>query len=465
MKSRLVLLGFSAAVCMPSLAWAAPQTLQQAWVQAYQINPSLEAERAKLRATDEQVSQALSHWRPSVDATANIGETRQYVPGFAPFGTSDFSSATHGYGVQFTQPLFRGFRTEAETEAAEQQVLAGRAQLESAEQKLLLDTATAFLDIVRDQTILEVDRANEDVLRQKLDETSIRAQVGDLTQTDVRQSESRLARAQVNRLQTENTLAADRAAYARLVGDMPGTLEAPELALDNVRDIDDVLHLAKIQNPDVISAQYAFDQSQAEINLNKGSLLPELDLVGSTSRNWGQNSTIPGREDSSQILAQLTVPLYRSGADYSKTRAAQQTSTQRRLELEDTRHKAHEAAHNAWQSYVTAKAAIVADDAEVGAAASALEGVKVESKVGTRTTLDVLNAEQELLDAKVEMARAQHDKNLAILQIRSAIGELTANALKLPVDTYDPKHHYDDVRDKWFGFGEDEDAYSVAPKQ
>jgi outer membrane protein len=450
---------------VPTGACAETETLEQAWALAYRINPSLQAERAKLRATDEEVSQALSHWRPSIDATANVGKTYQYVPAQAVFGTADFADTTRGYGVQVTQPLFRGLRTDSETEAAENQVLSGRAKLDDAEQQLFLDTATAFLDIVRDQAVLDSDRDNENVLEQKLKETRVRAQAGDLTQTDVRQAESRLARAHVARYQAESSLTTDRASYERLVGKMPEKLTAPDLRLTDPEQLDDVLHLAETRNPKVIAARYDIDEAKAEVDLNKGSLLPEINLVGSSTRNWGQNITIPGREDSSQILIQATMPLYRAGTDYSKSRAAEQTVTQRRMELEEARHKAIEAANNSWQGFETAQAALEADKDEVEAAREALKGVREESKVGTRTTLDVLNAEQELLDAKIDLAKSSHDRDLAIIQIKAAIGELTVASLKLPGSVYDPKRHYDDVRNQWIGFSEDDDRYMAAPEK
>jgi len=135
------------------------------------------------------------------------------------------------------------------------------------------------------------------------------------------------------------------------------------------------------------------------------------------------------------------------------------------MELEEARHKAHELANNAWQAFTSAQSALDADKVEVNAATEALEGVREESKVGTRTTLDVLNAEQELLDAKVDTAKSQHDRDLALLQIRAAIGELTADQLKLDVKPYDPKRHYDDVRNQWVGFSKDDDQYAVEPLQ
>jgi outer membrane protein len=457
-------------LCVPVLyavisssAQAEPETLEQAWVQAYQSNPSLEAQRASLRAVDEQVSQALSNWRPSIDATASAGRTYQYTPELAPFENSNFAGTERSYGAQLKQPLFRGFRTVAETEAAQKQVLAGRAKLESAEQQLFLDTASAYVGVLRDEAALDLERNHETVLEDKLKETRVRSEVGELTGTDVRQAESRLARARVTRFQAESSLTQDRASFTRLVGKAPERLQAPILTLDSSRTLVDIFHGAEMQNPDVVSAQFAVEEAKAEIKLNEGSLLPEVDLVGNTTRGYAQDITLPGREDSSQILVQLTVPLYRSGTDYSKTRAAEQTESQRRDELDEARHKAHESADNAWQALMTAQAALDADKTEVDAAGQALEGVKEESKIGTRTTLDVLNAEQELLDVRIDEVKSQHDRDLAVLQIKAATGQLTADKLKLPVEAYDPKRHYDDVRNQWAGFSKDDARYSVAP--
>jgi hypothetical protein len=212
----------------------------------------------------------------------------------------------------------------------------------------------------------------------------------------------------------------------------------------------------------VIAAHYDVEQSRAEIDLTKGGLLPELDLVGNSGKNWGQSSTLPGRFDNDQVLLQLTMPLYDGGATYSKTRAAEQTATQKLMTLEDVRHKSHETADNAWEALRESEAALDADTTEVEASARAYEGVKVQSKAGTRTTLDVLNAEQEWLDAKTDLLKSQHDRDLAILQITAAIGQLTVASLKLPIEPYDPEQHYHDVRHQWVGFSKDDSHYMAA---
>lgn len=442
---------------------AEPQTLAQAWVAAYRNNPSLEAERAKLRVTDEGVAQALSHWRPGVTASANVGKTYQYTPPNNGYPSNYFAKGGDSYSVQVTQPIFRGFRTLTETDAAEEQVMAGRAHLRSMEAQLLLDTGKAFLDTLRDRTIVQLYRDEERVLQKKLDETTVRSAAGDLTQTDVRQAETRLARAQVTRLQAENTLEADRAAFLRLVGEEPGNLKEPFLPLEPARDLDTVQHLAETANPSVIAAQHNVEAAKAEISFNKGSLLPEVNLVASTAHYYGQSMTFPGHQDNQQVMVQASLPLYDGGSSYSKVRAARQAATRYRMELAEARHKAHEFARRAWQAMSIAEASIRANRAGIEAAGQALEGVKTENRVGARTTLDVLNAEQELLDARIAMAQARHDRDYALLELEAAVGELTAKALHLPTETYDPERHYDDNAGKLIGFG-DEDRYVVGEK-
>ena len=399
------------------------------------------------------------------------GKTYQFALELAPFEnpTFNFDGNARSYGVQLKQPLFRGFRTQAETEATEKQVLAGRAKLGSAEQQLFLDTASAYLGVLRDEAVLELERNHEAVLEDKLKETKVRSQKRAKPDRHGRSPGGDAAGARpCQPLPGGDHFDAGSRGLRTAGGSgmRRGSCRLPPLRLDSPRTAchRHAFHLAESQNPDVVSAQFAAEEAKAEIRLNKGSLLPEIDLVGNSGRNWGQNITVPGREDSSQILVQLTVPLYRSGTDYSKARAAQQTYSQRRDELDEARHKAHETADNAWQALMTAQAALDADKSEVDAAAEALKGVTEESKVGTRTTLDVLNAEQELLDAKIDQVRSQHDRDLAVLQIKAATGDADGGQSQaFRRATYDPKRHYEDVRNQWAGFSKDDARYKVAP--
>lgn len=464
MKSYVWFVGVMAAVSLIIPGYAKAETLEQALVQVYETNPTLLAERAKLRETDEQVSQALSNWRPDIEATASAGISNQAVhdPSSAPIPSTSNGLTPHSAGLQFTQPLFRGFRTVAQTRAAEKQVEAERANLQVTEQKLFLDTGTAYIDVMHDMALVALDRDNERVLRDELNATQERLKQGDVGTTDVHQAESRLKRAEADRLKAENDLERHRAAYAHLVGDIPGTLQPPHLELADVANLDETLALAKKQNPDIAAASANYDEAGAEVALNKGSLLPEIDLVGTTQKQWDQSTYIPGRQDSSQILVQVTMPLYKTGADYSRTRAAEQKVTEQRMKLEEARHQAYEDATNGWHGLETARSTLAADEAERDAADLSLQNVGEEAKAGTRTTLDVLNAEQELIDAKSAVIQAEHDIALAMLQIRSATGLLTADAMKLPVNRYDPDKHYQTARRQWIGFSDDDDTKETA---
>ena len=335
-------------------------------------------------------------------------------------------------------------------------MLAARAQLEVAEQQLFVDTATAFLDLVRDLAIVQINRDNETVLRKKSEEVQIRSTLGDLTQTDVHQAQSRLARTRVNRFQAENAMKADVARFKRLTGEEAAQhFEEPSLTLETPHDLDDAVKQAGTHNPNVVAALHQVEEASAEIGFFKGALLPELNLQFNATRNWGESSTLPGLDDTKQVQLQLTVPLFRGGTDYSRTRAAIDTVSERAGDLQEARHRAQESVSTAWEALLTAQASLAADHDEIDSASLALNGVREESRVGTRTTLDVLNAEQELLDAETELAKAKHDAALAIVQIKAAVGQLTAEALHLPIKTYDPHLHYDEVRNTWIGWHAD----------
>lgn len=453
MRRLFVILTLTLAITTGRASQAATQSFEEALARAYQTNPVLQAARASLRATDEQVALANSGWRPSVNATAGIGSSDQKLAGNGMFSGSDTLSPRDA-GITVTQPIFRGFRTSAAVDAAEAQVRVGRALLRNAEQQTLFEAAKAYLDVVQDQKVLELTGNNEKVLQEQLDATNSRFQIGEVTKTDISQSEARLNAATAQRVRAEGDLSNDIATFSRVVGDFPERLQQPKLTLLNPTSVDEAVALAEKNYPAVVAALNGHDAAKADVTAARGSLLPEINLVGSTSRAWDQSLLIPNRQDETTIMARITIPLYRAGSDYAKTRAAQQTTMQKRLELEDIRNRARELATRSWRDLQTARAAIKYHQSEVTAADLALHGVKEELKAGTRTTLDVLNADQELLNAKVHLVRAEHDETLAILQIKASVGDLTTSALNLSVDAYNPVEHYDDVHNKWIGFGE-----------
>jgi TolC family type I secretion outer membrane protein len=427
---------------------ASSQTLEEALAQAYLSNPTIEGERAQLRATDELVPQALSGYRPSAEASASYGWERQEAR--TPTGDVDRNSNPGGLNVSVTQPIYRGGRTVASTRRAENLVQAQRATLFAIEQDVLLDAATAYLDVVRDQAVVDLNVNNVQVLQRQLDAFSDRFEVGEITRTDVSQAEARLARAISDRIQAEGLLQASRAVFSRVVGIAPGSLSAPSPDFQLPASLDETVALAQNNNPNVLAAQYAEQAATDAVDQVRGELLPEVGLVGSVGRNWEPSTSID-RADSASVTAQVTIPLYQAGVVSARVREAKHTAGQRRIEIEEARRLATENAIRAWEALTTARAGIRSRQAQVRSADIALEGVRQEADVGARTTLDVLDSEQELLDARVELVRSQRDEIVAAFQVIAATGQLTARQLGLPVQYYDHETYYKAVRNKWYG--------------
>lgn len=437
---------------------AAAQTLTEAFAYAYNNNPQLLAQWAALRAIDETVPQALANWRPTVTFTGQAGFNRTgfesnsgaNVPPQTQFG----SFTPRSMSVQATQPLYRGGRTEAQTRQAINTVQAARAQTLAVETQVFQQVATAFLDVVRDQTLLEVARNNEQVLRKQLQATQDRFRVGEVTRTDVAQAESSLAQATAQRITAEGNLAGSRANFARAVGHPPGRLIMPRQRPVLPATREEALNLAAGNNLNVISASFAELAARDNVDQVRGQLLPQISIVGSINRSYSptfaqQNARI----DSASVVATMTMPLYEGGAVYSQTRQAEQTVGQRRSQVDDARRVAVQDATRAWETLQAARAAIASFGAAVRAAQIALEGTQQEALVGSRTVLDVLIAEQQLFTTQSQLVGAQHDAALAEYTLTAAVGRLIAPELKLPVKLYDMERHYKSVKDKWIGFG------------
>ncbi len=451
MKLATLLALAALVLCAPAQA----QTFEEALAASYEHNPGIQARRAQARAADEGVAEAVSAYRPDIEATGGIGASRQTIAGGDPISKKD-TLTPRDVGVSVKQPLFRGFRSQSGVESAQAQAKAAHALLRQGEQGLLFETARIYLDVLQSQSIVELTRNNERLLREQLEATQRRFDVGEVTKTDVSQSIARLNGALAARTRAEGALANDRAAFTRLVGAPPTDLKAPAFAPPSFRSAEEAAQLAEKNHPSVLAAQLGHEAAKADITKAEGALLPEVNLVGGVSRSWEQNLSIPNRQDSATIMARMTVPLYKSGADYARSRAARETAVQKRLEIEEARRLARENALQAWQDLASAQAAIEAFESEKKANETALYGVQEESKAGTRTILDVLNAQQELLGAEVNLVRARHDRAIALLRLKEAIGDLSPESLKLAVKSYDPLPHYESARGKWLGLSVEE---------
>lgn len=439
---------------------AGAETLQDALVAAYNNNPQLLAQRAQVRATDETVPQALGGWRPTVSLTGQTG--RQHSEN----NVRESNTSPRSLTGNLSQPIYRGGRTTASVSQAESNVLAARAFLHQTEQTILNGVVAAYMNVLRDQAIVELNRNNESVLSRQLQATRDRFEVGELTRTDTAQAESRLSGATTTRIQAENNLIASRAVYQRLVGTPPVDL-TPAPAITGLPETqDDAIRIALDENPTVVQAEYVEEASRYAVRSALGVLLPTVSLNASASRSENQSTTTTtttnvGATDTQSITAQVSVPLYQSGSEYAAVRAAKETNSQRRIEIDVQRRQAIENTIRAWSSLLTATDRIRSGADQVRAAEVALDGVRQESDVGSRTTLDVLNAEQELLNARVALVVAERDEYVAAFDLRSAIGRLTAAQLALPVEVYDPAIHYRAVRNKLFGLSTPDESQAA----
>jgi len=433
-------------------------TIEKALVQAYQNNPQVNAQRAALRATDENVPQALSGYRPKISATGSVGElyTDQKSLVTGTFGVKTTQSQSgwvtpKSAGATLTQTLYNGFQTGNRTRQAESQVFAARETLRVIEQTVLLDAVTSYMNLLRDNAILDLQKRNVEVIQEQLRQTRDRFNVGEVTRTDVAQAESRVAAAQSQMLAAQANQITSRAAYRRVIGVEAGRL-SPGTPVDRLspRVLDLAVAQGQAENPAVSAAEYGVDVAALQVKVSEGALYPVVTLNASAQKNWDASlSSVESFQGS--VTGQLTVPIYQGGAEFATIRQSKETLGQRRLELAVNRDLARASVVQTWGQLEAAKAQITATQAQVAAAEIALNGVREEARVGQRTTLDVLNAQQELVNARVALVTAQRDRVVASYSLLSATGRLSVAVLGLQVPIYDPVTHYQQVRDSWFG--------------
>jgi TolC family type I secretion outer membrane protein len=449
--SCLTALGFTIAVGLASPGPAGAQTFEDALALSYQSNPTLASERANLRATNEQIAQALSGYRPDVEITGDIGVDRSDAD-LATGGTVEETLNPASLGIQLVQPLYRGGRTAASVRRAENLIQAARASYLSVEQQVLLNAVIAYMNVVREQAVLDLTRNNEEVLQRQLRATRDRFEVGEVTRTDVSQAEASLSGAVANRINAEGALSAARATFVRVIGTTPGVLQSPNPMILLPASLDEAIALAESNNPVVVAQGFSELAAVAGVDVVRGELLPEVSLSGDVRRSYEPSATID-EVDSASIVAQVVVPLYQGGAVSSRVREARHQANAEAIQVAEARREAIEGAIQAWEGLSTARASIESLRSQVRAAQIALEGVRQESLVGSRTVLDVLDAEQSQLDARVNLVQAQRDEIVAAFQVLAAVGELTARDLDLPVDYYEFDLDYDAARRSWWGTG------------
>jgi len=425
---------------------AAAETLSEALSAAYKFNPRLDAARATQRATDEEVPRALSGYRPSITGSA---DTNYQNSNTKPPSTANGESNPRGYQVGLVQPLFRGFRTVAAVSAAEATVRAGREILRTTEQAVLLEAVTAYMDVVRDQAIVRLRENNVTVLTRDLRATQDRFNVGEVTRTDVAQAEARRAASVAALDLARANLKTSRATFERVVGHPPSHLvdaRGSNLVPKSVRES---IEISARENPNVVSALYREQAARFAVDQIRGELLPTVQLEANYNKRFDPSSAIEEAETTT-VTGRLTVPFYTGGEVQARVRQAKHTHVQRIQEIEQARTEVQAQVVAAWSQLEAAKAAVESDQTAVNANRIALAGVREEERVGQRTLLDVLNAEQELLNSEVNLATDRRNLVVASYAVLSTIGRLNAQELAVASQVYDAEAHYHDVRRKWF---------------
>ncbi|MBV8526330.1 MAG: TolC family outer membrane protein, partial [Acetobacteraceae bacterium] len=373
----------------PASAVTGARTIQEALAATYLTDPMLLEERARLRATDEGVPQALAGWRPTVIVSGNVG----YQDGLAKFpnGKSELTADMATAMATITQPVYRGGRTQAQTHQAENNVLAERARLIAQEEQSFINTVNAYVGVIQNQQILQLNINNEQVLRRQLQATNDRFRVGEITRTDVAQAEASLAGAIAQRETAAGNLATARAMYQRSVGALPpGNLVEPQPLGLPVRTEQQAVALAAANNANVIANMFAESAARDAIDVAYSALMPTVNVVGQSF--FEKNPSTVQRHsqlNGYSVTAQLSVPLYQGGAEYSMVRQARQNEQLARKALDDARRAAVQQAIQAWETLVAARATADSTRSQIVANQIALEGVEREAIVGSRTTLDV----------------------------------------------------------------------------
>ena len=425
------------------------ETINEALAHAYQSSSKLDAARATLRATDEEVARANSGYRPVITGTADTG----YQDSTSKPAIALTNGETHprGYGVQAVQPLFRGGRVLNTVRGAEATVRAGREILRGVEQQVLLDSSTSYLDVIRDLAIVRLRENNVRILTEDLKQTRERFAVGEVTRTDVAQSEANLAAARSALDLARSNLQTSRANYERNIGNAPGSMVEPR-PIDRLlpKTLDEAVSISSRENPTVVNALYNEQAARHAVDTIWGELLPSAQLTASYNKRFDP-SVSTAETDTKSIVGSITVPLYSGGEVQARVRQAKQTHISRIQQIEQARTEVKALVATAWATLVASRAQLVSDNAQVAAAQTALNGVREEERVGQRTLLDVLNAEQVLLNAQVAVVTDRHNIGVATYTVMSTVGRLNIQELAVVDTVYDPEQHYHEIRRQWWG--------------
>jgi outer membrane protein len=433
---------------------ASADTLQQALNSAYRANPQLDAERARLRATDEEVSRAHANFRPVITGSGDVTYTNTNTDpptAAGAGGTATGENTSRGFSISGTQPIFRGFRLFNTLRESEAVVRAGRETLRSVESTVLLEAVTAYMDVVRDQALVRVRENNLNVLNRDLKATQDRFAVGEVTRTDVAQAEARRAGAVSALDLARANLKTSRASYERVIGVAPSNLQEPRPADRYLpKAVAEAISISSRESPSVVAALYREQAARHTVDRIRGELLPTINLNATYGKRFNPSRVIDETETTT-VAGTLSVPIYSGGEIEARVRQAKHTHVSRLQEIEQNRALVQQQVVAAWSLLEASRAQLQSDQAQVAANRTALNGVREEERVGQRTLLDVLNAEQELLLSEVNLITTKRNIVVNSYSVLSTIGRLNIQELGVSSSVYDPEVHYNEVRRKWTG--------------
>lgn len=450
---KTFLCGLMLATAISGNAYA--QNIFEALSQAYETNPTLQAQRAYLRAIDENVAIAKSGYRPTVSLNGTYADNNTDVKNSVGNPDGD----RYSYSAKISQPLFNGLQTINSVKSADSMVLSEQNNLYNVEQTVFIVASTAYLDVVQNKAIVDLQKNNEKLLKKRLDETVQRFNVGEVTRTDVSQARARYARAKADRISSEGTLEASKAVYAKIIGVAPVDVKAPEGEIDKFlpKTPEEALEYAKAHNYSIRQAKNYFDSKDYDVKTNTGALLPQvsLDGVASRTRNYTDNISGVKEQDDLEWSVNMSIPLYEGGETRAKIRQSKYQKWQAQEQVLEAERLVTSNVTSAWEYMVANKAMITSIKEQVRANEIALDGVQKEEALGNRTILDVLDAYQELLNSNVEEVKARRNYYVSAMTLLQAMGRLTARDLGLNVELYNAEKYSAETRNKWLSLSID----------
>lgn len=434
---------------------ASAETISGALAKAYNLNSQLNSARAGVRVTDEGVAIAKSGYRPTVTGSAAIDYSNTHSrPRFGEHRTIDLT--TGSFGVEIRQSLFDGFQTKNNVAAADARVRAQQQGLRNTEQNILFDASSAYMDVIRDRQVVVLRQRNLEFLEEQVRAARSRFDVGEGTRTDVAQAEADRSLAVAQLSSAKATALSSAATYRQLIGEEPNSLKMPSpLSKLLPKSLGQAVALAQEQHPAIIANEHLVDVAAFTVKSTEGQLLPQVSASAGISQDFRDSSpdltAQNGNTTSAGVGLQLIVPIYQGGRTSAQVRQSKESLGQARIEVDVSRDQVRQAITSAWNQYEAARESVVANRETVSAAQLALNGVIEERNVGQRTTLDVLEAQADVINSQINVASSEHDVVVASYAILSAVGRLSARQLSLQVTEYKPEEHYKAVKDKWYG--------------